>query len=374
MLKFALSAVALSAVAGAANAQVAIEEISRINIAQVRFQEWNGAANPSYIGFRPSAIAFDGGRLFVAGFSNGTGQPLGIVEVTNVSNTGAFNGAFSNTFGVRNTNTNQGYSGLYLRGNTLAYAYDQNASLASSNSVGVYDVSNVGVSTAAVTWQQTVRGGSGVVINGAGNVAHSVVGSNFVRQWNGSTGAAIWNAPGNAPTITTNTSGVSFGNNIYRDIDVDPATGRVFQRAASGIAGWDLSAVNNGATPTNAAFTIGNGFVNQIGQNLAVAGNAPITGSFVIYNNRSNGAAGQAFGSNFQVITTSGASLTLTMNLLSAVTLTNDGYFDFSYDYSTRRLAVLDSSNGFIHIFQVPTPAAGALFGMAGLFAARRRR
>jgi len=373
MLKFALSAVALSAVAGAANAQVAIEEISRINIAQVRFQEWNGALNPSYIGFRPSAIAFDGGRLFVAGFSNGTGQPLGIVEVTNVSNTGAFNGAFSNTFGVRNTNTNQGYSGLYLRGNTLAYAYDQN-SAATTNSVGVYDVSNVGVSTSAVTWQQNIRGGSGVAINGAGNVVHSVVGSNFVRQWNGSNGTPIWNAPGNSPTITVNTSGVTFGNNFYRDIDVDPATGRVFQRYSSGIAAWDLSAVNNAATPTNAAFAIPNGVVNNIGQNLAVAGNAPITGSFVIYNNRSNGGVGQAFGSNFQVITTNGASMTLTMNLLSSVTLTNDGYFDFSYDYSTRRLAILDSSNGFIHIFQVPAPAAGALFGMAGLFAARRRR
>lgn len=374
MMKFALCAVALSAVAGAANAQVAMNEISRINIAQVRFQEWNGAVNPSYIGFRPSAIAFDNGRLFVAGFSNSAAQPLGIVEVTNVGNTGAFNGAFSNTFGIRSTGSNQGYSGLYLRGNTLAYAYDQNSSLASSNSVGVYNVSNVGVSTAAVTWQQTQRGGSGVAINSAGNVVHSVVASNFVRQWNGSTGVGIWTGQTNGPTITTNTSGVTFGNNFYRDIDVDPATGRVFQRYSSGIAAWDLNTVNNAATPTNAAFAIPNGVVNNIGQNLAVAGNAPITGSFVIYNNRSNAGAGQAFGSNFQVITTSGASMTLTLNLLSSITLTNDGYFDFSYDYSTQRLAVLDSSNGFIHIFQVPTPAAGAMFGMAGLFAARRRR
>ena len=81
-----------------------------------------GPNNPLYIGNNPSAVAWNGSRLFVAGISNGatptaSGTFSGIIEVLNTNTTGILASTavqYGTRFGYTATPNTRGYSGLVM--------------------------------------------------------------------------------------------------------------------------------------------------------------------------------------------------------------------------------------------------------------------
>ena len=63
---------------------VTFQEIARFDVASS-----GNIANPEYIGNNPSAVAWNGRQLYIAGFNaSGATNPAGIVEITNAASTG----------------------------------------------------------------------------------------------------------------------------------------------------------------------------------------------------------------------------------------------------------------------------------------------
>ena len=99
--------VALVLPAGAAGlgAQVTLTHLGTVDVAVT-----SNAANPEYIGSNPSAVAWDGTNVWVAGYNNApTAQPTAIVRVDNALTAPAFGVPFG---AVPATPNGRGYSGL----------------------------------------------------------------------------------------------------------------------------------------------------------------------------------------------------------------------------------------------------------------------
>ena len=76
--------------AGARGQPIQFTEVTRFNLPAVTSAEASpGVLNPNYIGNTAAAVAWNGSRLFVAGFRNGSAvTTTGIIEILNTSTTG----------------------------------------------------------------------------------------------------------------------------------------------------------------------------------------------------------------------------------------------------------------------------------------------
>lgn len=341
-------------------ADVVFSEIARFNVASAA------------IGSATSGVAWNGNRLFIAGYnSSGAAATVGIVEVTNANSTGIVNGTFGTVFGAfASTPSQRGYSGLDLLGATLAASYDSGAAVANG-------IQNFSISTSNQLWGITARGSSGVAFDpgfgvnqdGAGT-AWTTIGSGRRILQNNLTGANIYTSA-DGMIINSGT-----GTN-WRDIDFDPSTGDIYSRRSNGIfqgvrsGANSLSAVNV-LKATNAATDTING------QNLAFMSLGPNSNA-LIYNDRTSAAAGQSFLSVVQMMSTSGTALTTQFDFLSGLTPANgSGYYSFDFDVASQTLAIADFSNRNVHIFAiVPEPSTVALgtisVAVFGIAAWRRR-
>ncbi len=330
-------------------ADLTFTEISRFNV--------TGAG----IGTVPSAVAWSGSRLFIAGYNtgNGTGS-VGIVEVTNATSTGIVNGTFGTVFGqFASTPGQRGYTGLDLLGSTLAASYDSGAAVANG-------IQSFNIDTSNQLWGISARGSSGVAFDpgfgsdqdGAGT-AWTTIGSGRRILQNNLTGATIYSSA-NGMIINSGA-----GTN-WRDIDFDPTTGNIYARRSNGI----FQGVRNGANslstvnvlkPTDAATDAING------QNLAYM-NVSLSTEAIVYNDRTSAAAGQAFLSIIKAMGTSGNALTSNFVFLNGSTPANgSGYYSFDYDPVSKTLAIADFTNRNVHIFAVvPEPSTIAL-GFTGV-------
>lgn len=335
--------------AGLTAADLTFTEVSRFNVASAG------------IGSVPSAVAWNGSRLFIAGYNtaNGTGT-VGIVEVTNATTTGIVNGTFGTVFGqFAGTPGQRGYTGLDLLGSTLAASYDSGAAVANG-------IQNFNIDTSNQLWGITARGSSGVAFDpgygplqdGAGT-AWTTIGSGRRMLQNTLNGSTIYSTA-NGMIINSGT-----GTN-WRDIDFDTDTGDIYSRRSNGI----FKGVRNGANslssvdvlkPTNAAAD------NINGQNLSYM-NVSLSTQAIIYNDRTSASSGQSFLSVIKAMNTSGLDLTSEFTFLSGLTPDNSaGYYSFDFDPVTKTLAIADFSNRNVHIFAVvPEPSTVAL-GVAGV-------
>ena len=124
-------------------------------------------ANPNYIGNNPSAVAWNGSRLFVAGINNGatgtSSQNSGVIEVLNTSTTGIVASTavqYGTRFGFLATPNQRGYSGLAMQGGRLFAAFDTGS--VQANALRGYDIAT---QTTGTLWSASGRGGAGVAID-----------------------------------------------------------------------------------------------------------------------------------------------------------------------------------------------------------------
>lgn len=354
---------ALLGLAGAASGQISMNEIARVNL-DAYFN------NDSGNGTNPSAVAWDGTNLFVAGFNGGTAggnTQAGIVRIDNALGAATL-GA---TFGQLVTPGARGYSGLDISGGMLAAAYDDGA--ADPAGLQVFDMGGNTV------WAKNIRGGSGVAFdpgyggNGSG-VAWTTFGQGRRFLQDSATGSDIFggSAPENGMIITPD-----FQGSFWRDMDFG-ATGNMVARRSNDVTFFTRTGPNAGT----ASFLVENNengpFVN--GQNVAYVDGSAYD-DFVLYNDRSTTSLGQAAANVLKAVAINPGDglnptfLSLTLNLIGGGTLADgSGYYDFSWDAASGTLALLDFNSRTVHIFNVPAPGALGLLGLGGIAAIRRRR
>ena len=216
--------------------------------------------NPQYIGTNPLGVAWDGSRLYVAGFDNfGSSElPIGLIEVLNpASLTGDVTlGAadFSPAFGQILQDSGRGYTGLDLSGGSLAASFDGGA--ASSDAIQVFDTADN-----SLVWDLSASGvmdraGSGVAFDPGfpGGSAAQGTGVAWTKFESGrralndaATGASIWQFDDSIPETLgmqwlSDTPGV--GSNFARDMTFDPDTGDVYVRRSNDVDAADRTGDN----------------------------------------------------------------------------------------------------------------------------------
>lgn len=333
-----------------------------------RFDLFDGSADQqatTFIGSNPSAVAWDRGQLYVAGFNNsGAAADTGIVEVTNAGATGLVFAALSDAFGeVAGTPVSRGYSGLDLVDGVLAAAHDPGSAF--PNGIQAFDAG-----TNTLTWAKNARGGSGVGhdpgFSGVDSgVAWLTFGSGRRPLQDTTTGADIYTT-GDGMIVT------DFGGSFWRDLDFDASTGDLYARRANDVLKTTRTGGNSGAVSVIVDTNENAPFVN--GQNIDFMATSEF-GDLVIYNDRTGGGSGQSFASVVNVIDSSGAAVPASFLSLTGGFADGNGYYDFDFDAASQTLAVLDFNNRNVHIFQVvPEPSAAVLTLVAGLGLAVRRR
>lgn len=353
-----LSSLAASAALLCASVASAItfQEIARFDVSDVT----TDVSDASFIGNNPSAVAWNGRQLYVAGFnSSGGAAQTAIIEVTNAQSAGLNTAVFGPAFGALETPNLRGYSGLDLAAGVLAAAYDDGA--ADANGIQAYDP----VSNSALTgFPLEARGGSGVAIDDAVDgaptaVAWATFGSGRVRL----------NDAANGSVIVDGTNGLVYfaGNGTFiRDLDFDATTGDLYTRVQNDVN----VATRNGATTVSGAAVLIDltdaPFV--AGQNLEFM-ETDLFGGVLIFNDRpSTGAA--AFADVIKLADPVGQALSPSFLMLDGLAPTDGvGYYDFDFDPQTQTLALLDFANRNVHIFGVVPEPAGALTLLTGLLA-----
>jgi hypothetical protein len=336
----------VSALAGSANAQIVLTQLAPA----VDLSSTSGAGGASFIGANPSAVAWDGTTLWVAGFNNsGLSGDVAIVRVS----TPLATPTISNAFGVRaGTVSSRGYTGLAIQGTNLAAAYDNGAS--DPNGIVVYDASAL-----APLWSQAARGSSGVDFDPDFNAAGGPQGTGTGWTTFGSGRRALNDTP-TGGVIWSTANGMIFDGaigTVWRDIVFDPQTGDLYARNDNRLT----KSVRSGSNATGASTVIG-GLVTAagfLGQNVEFLDT--VFGDFLILNDRADSGVTQSLFTVVKAFSTSGSAATITWPA-GFTPPVSTAWYDFSYHSASETLAVLDFTGRAVYLFGVGTTQAGTSF------------
>lgn len=325
--------------------------------------------NPKFIGTNPLGVAWNGSKLYLAGFDNFGSSllPVGLIEVLNATRTGEValtDADFSDAFGQKFQPSGRGYTGIELSGDSLAAAYG--AGSATPDGIQVFNTSDN-----SLRWDigganpgTTARGGSGVAFdpgfNGdpalGGGVAWTTFGSGRRALQDPETGVTEYDLTTGFQWIADETP----PDNFARDMAFDPETGDVYVRRSNDI---DV-AIRTGENATTGRVTLIDGadgpFV--LGHKIEFLNNTS-DGDLLIYNDRPASGSPPAFVDAVKVIDTAGNPQAATYNLLGGLTGADIGdsaaIYDFDYDEASNTLAILDFQNRNVFIFEVGAATAG---------------
>ena len=330
MNHLAFSVVTL-AVASTLSAQVSLVHLGTVDVAST-----SSAANPEYIGSNPSAVAWKGIDVWVAGYnSSGTTGDAAIVKVSNALT----NPTYGARFGVQSATPNQrGYSGLDVSGNLVAAAYDQ-GSVAPGGITG-WDLAGNSL------WAKDARGSCGVGIDPGfagidAGTGWTSFGSGRRSLQDNATGADIYTSS-NGMVILTPGSGT-----LWRDMDFGSLLGNVYLRRSNQVHRCERIGGNTCTNQQQISNAITADFVNI--QNLAYVRQG--VDEIIFWNDRNNTFPGQQFDVVVQAMDPAGGALSIDWGGFTAPG--SSGAFDFSYDEASRTLAICDFNNRAVYVFSV---------------------
>ncbi len=359
----------LAAFDDATGQTLSVYERVRFNVAST-----SNNLNPNYIGSYPSAIAWSGSAVYVAGVnSTGTTGASAITEIVNPLATPGLGvvPTFSPSFGLRPATANtRGYTGLAVNGGVLAASWDNGTTTpATTDGMQAFATAD-----RALLWTGTLSGRQmggvafdpgyvvGGVSQGGAGVAGLVYSSGRRPLFDVATGTNIYNTTSGSPIagMVINTAPL---NTEWRDVDFDPATGDIYSRNANNVARGTRTGPN--ALAGNAqAFLVNNANNGgaTAGQNLSFMGGivdpaGSFSGSAVIWNDRpasASSSGASVFTNAIRLTATDGTPVGITWNTLFGATPANgNGWYDFGYDSATRTLAVMDFQNRAVSIFDL---------------------
>ena len=395
------------ATAATANAQISLFELSRYNL-----NSTSNAANAEFIGSNPVAIGWNGSSMYVAGLnSSGSATNTSLIQITNASTAarGLITPTYSGTFGTLSTVASRGYTGLSLKGNSLAASWDNGSNspngiqmFNAATNTRTWNLTNNGTSTTANIG--TTRGMAGpdfdpgYVVSGTSQGGSGLA---WVTQGQGrrflndtASGTAIYTPTANNPSgaqqgMVINISPVS---TTWRDFAFDPNSGNLYTRVNNQVTRTNRTGANTDLSPSGTAglsdVIVALTAANNVGTNLgyldSVAAGAvnTYTGDILVYNDRASNASGQAWTSAILFATTSGSAVSATWDFIDgAAPGTGNALYDFQWDSASQTLAVVDFTNRTASIFStaVPEPTTTAVAGMctvglASLILRGRRR
>lgn len=386
-----------SLAASRAEAQVGLYELARFSL-----NSTSNTANAEFIGSNPYALAWNGSQLYVAGVNNsGASGTTAIVEVTNAGSVvsaalagtggGLVTPTYSAAFGKLTTGSSSlGYRGLALNGSLLAAAWDNNAN--SFNSYQLFNASsntlNWNMSTSNINqrgWVVAFDPGYQGDPSQGGGFAWANTGSGRRQLNNVSTGSNVYNST-NGFFINN-----SAGQSTWRDMAFDPATGDVYMKATNLVTktvrtGSNASYPNSAAPETvilvnqTTSTAIGStlGFMSGIVSSTFGSFTNAYSGNLVAYNSPVAPLA-TVWTDAIKFVDTSGASVSANWTFLATMPTSASSIYDFSWDPTSKTLAVLDYTNRNVSIFStaVPEPSTWAMLviggGVGGLATLRRR-
>ncbi len=362
----------------AAHAQITLTEVTRFNLDAITSgTNSDGSANTRYVGNSVNSVAWNGSRLFVAGFVNsgqgGLYDNEGIIEITNTATTGIITSSavtYGSRFGYYPGVNSRGYTGLALSGNRLFASLDLGAAYPSNVAPGMagYDISG----TAAVqSWALgNVRGSvnvsvdPGYVVSGTSQGGSGVAWGTFGT---GSTSRILNNAATGAYIYTTATTGSTAQGlqwrlpsptmpQYARSLDFDPDTGDVYGRTGN----WVTKAVRTGTNSADTPIALWNTYTgsNVVGQNIAFLSNTT-NGDLVVFNERSDSSYPQTLSQAVQFLDPNGAGQSATWNFLGGASsgdVQKTGWYDFSFDPVTQTLAIAQPETYRVSIFKFGSP------------------
>ena len=330
MQKLAICGASILVAAASLSAQVSLIHQGTVDVSSTSV-----SANPEYIGNNPSAVAWNGTDLYVAGF-NGSGGAAntGISKIANALSGGTPGAAF----GVLSTPNSRGYSGLDVSAAGVVAAYD--AGSAVPEGISAYDAAG------GFLWSRNARGGSGVAYDpGFGGVdagtGWTTFGSGRRALQDNATGADIYTTS-NGMIISAPTSGT-----FWRDMDFDDATGDIYLREGNNLVKGTRSGANAISGTSVPYDPLDEDFI--AGQNCEfIDGEA---GRMVVFNNREFTNTGQDFEANIFIELASGGQIPIVWDGLIANT--GNAWYDFSWHGPSNTLAVMDFANRDVHIVEV---------------------
>lgn len=345
--------VATAGLAGAAMGQLQLQLVNSIDLLDTQ-----DPTSSAFIGSNPSAVAWDGTDMYVAGWNNGRGDntPHGIVRIADAANSSALGTAF----GQRPTLNFRGYLSVDVRNGQVAAAFENGAN--DAQGLAIYN----GATGALVdsresrpifaNWDPAVAGGNAV--------SWSEFNSGRLRVSDGDNLNNLLFDGTNGPVIFG-------GSTIWRGQDIDDSGNIVVGDGSGNINYFARTGPNSTAAAVTLASTTGFPQFTGNGINPAILNTS--FGDFVMYNDR--GVAGATLGSAIKAVDLDGNAQTIEFVGLSDSLASATGWYDFDYDSATGTLAVVDFSNRLAWVFTVvPAPSSAMALGLAGLAALRRRR
>ncbi len=326
-----------------------------------------------FIGVNAVAMAWSGSKLYIAGFNNSGLQPpsvnavTSIIEITNATSTGLVTPTYSSLISTQITPSQRGYTGLDLNadGTRLAASFSDGFANTSPEGPAVDGLQLFDTSDNSRLWSYAERGDSGVAFDPGfpgGNAAQGTgvayvesFGSGRRALLDAATGADIWTPTDGMIWIP---NGGNAGN--ARDITFDPDTGDMYIRSNNDL--FFAKRTGDNTTDQSQNLKIVDNTDNVFGnyQHLAFL-NTTSDGDFVIYNNRASGGGGQDFFTVNQLVTPTGTPQAMNFTWLpnadssAFLPATGAAWYDYDFDPVTQTLALLDTSNRLVHIFQVGT-------------------
>jgi len=346
--------VAMGTMAGTANAEFALELLGTVNV-----DVTSDPTQPSFIGNNPSAVAWNGTDLWVAGFNqSGVNADTGIVKISDALGAQTF----GSTFGALDTPTGRGFSGLDMKDGVLAAAWDDGAE--DANGIRAFAGSD-----GSELWAQSARGGSGVAHDPGfkgvdSGVAWTQFGSGRRALNDSTTGEVIYDLT-NGMIINDAGQGT-----FWRDMDFAP-NGDIVLREGNNL-GMLTRTGGNSLTDGMVLFDSDPeaDFVN--GQNVSYMSTG--FGDFIIFNDRKVTDPDQSPDDVLKLYDVASDTM-LDLTGIEGLADLGNGYYDFDFHAPSGTLAIMDFANRDVAIYAVvPAPGAATLLGAGGLLALRRRR
>lgn len=345
--------IATVGLAGAAMGQLQLQLVNTVDLLDTQ-----DPTSSAFIGSNPSAIAWDGADMYVAGWNNGRGNdtPHGIVRIADAANSSALGTAF----GQRPTLNFRGYLSLDARNGQVAAAFENGGN--DPQGLAIYNGATGALADSFETrpiyanWDPAVAGGNAV--------SWSQFGSGRLRVSDGNNLSNLLFDGSNGPVIFG-------GSTIWRGQDIDDS-GNIAVSDGNGDINYFA---RTGPNSTAAAVTLASttGFPQFTGNGINVSIMNTSFGDFVMYNDR--GVPGATLGSAINAVDLNGDAQTIEFLGLDPTFASATGWYDFDYDSATGTLAVVDFSNRLGWVFNVvPAPSSAMALGLAGLVALRRRR
>jgi hypothetical protein len=361
-MKTIASLLAVAGLSVAASADITL----KLKSDQDLFSLCSDNTSPFWIGNNPSACALVGDDLYIAGYSF-AGTSAYIVKIEQIFGVRSFRQVPGSLTALP---ASRGFTGMAFStrnssatGNLLV-SYDSGAS--SNGSFRLYDITSQ-LNPILRASSTGLRGAAGPAWDPGFNAAGFSVGSNFYPEipsvlffgatgplglspatLDANVGQTVYEPGLGGPTISTGT-----GNQNFRDLAISSDGKYLVGRPANQTAVFTRTTANDTGTITiigtaNAPFTQGHNV-----SIIEVTDQPPV----IIQNNRFDNNPGKPFATTIQFFNMDGSAATVNLTQSDGTTSftapDGNGYYDFCWDNTNQRLAILDFTARRCYIFEV---------------------